>query len=303
MLKVCLLGNGGMMPLPDRFLSSVILSCGGSMVLLDCGEGTQIQLKKLKWGIKAIDVILITHFHADHVAGLPGLLSTIGNSNRTEPLTIIGPVGLKKVLEGLTVITPILPYEINAIELYEEELNGLKYNDFKISAIPVDHSIECMAYSVEVMRKRKFDKIKAEKNNIPKIYWNKLQKEEVIQDNDKIYTPDMVLGEERKGIKVSYCTDSRPTLNLINFIRNSDLFICEGMYGEDSFIEKAKENKHMIFSESANLASIASVKELWITHFSPSLTNPEEFLEPTKKIFYNTKIGKELMCTELDFED
>lgn len=302
MVKVSLLGNGGMMPLPNRYLSSLIVNCRGSMLLIDCGEGTQVQLKKLKWGLKAIDVICITHFHADHVAGLPGLLSTIGNSNRTEPLTIIGPRGLEKVVEGLTVITPELPYELNLIELKEEGLMDFKYKDYLLNAITVEHSIDCMAYSIDIIRNRKFDKSKAEENNIPKIFWNRLQKGERVIEKDIIYTPDMVLGEERKGMKISFCTDSRPTSKLINFVRDSDLFICEGMYGDDSYLKKAQENKHMVFSECAYLAKEGNVKELWLTHFSPLLQNPEEFLDLTRIVFENTKIGEELMVRELVFE-
>ncbi|KYH30284.1 MULTISPECIES: ribonuclease Z [Clostridium] len=301
MLKVCLLAPGGMMPLPDRYLTSLIINCRGSMILIDCGEGTQIQLKKLKWGIKAIDIICITHFHADHVAGLPGLLSTIGNADRKEPLTIIGPKGLKDVVKGLTVITPILSYELKLIEI-DEEIKNLKFKDYIVNAISVEHSIDCLAYSIEVRRGRKFDKAKAEKNNIPKVYWNRLQKGEKAYEGNKIFTPDMVLGEERKGIKLCYSTDLRPSEKLINFLKEADLFIGEGMYGDDSYLEKAKENKHMLFSECASLAKDAKVKELWLTHFSPLLQNPEDFLEETKKIFENTKLGEELMVKELIFE-
>ncbi|QGU95677.1 ribonuclease Z [Clostridium bovifaecis] len=302
MLKVCLLAPGGMMPLPNRYLTSLIINCKGSMILIDCGEGTQIQLKKLKWGLKAIDIICITHFHADHIAGLPGLLSTIGNSNRTDPLTIIGPKGLKEIVKGLTVITPILPYELSLIEMGEDGLKNFKFKDYLINAIPVEHSIECAAYGIEVMRGRKFNKLKAEDNNIPKVFWNKLQKGEIIKEGSMTFTPDMVLDEERKGIKLCYCTDSRPTLELLNFLKDSDLFIGEGMYGDDTYLDKAKENKHMLFSECAYLAKEAKVKELWITHFSPLLQNPEEFLEQTKEIFRNTKLGEELMVKELIFE-
>lgn len=302
MLNVCLLAEGGMMPLPDRYLTSMVTSCNGSMILVDCGEGTQILLKKLKWGLKAIDIICFTHYHADHIAGLPGLLSTIGNSDRTEPLTLIGPKGLKKIVEGLTVITPELPYEINLIELPEEGIKEYKHKNYIINSLPVDHSLDCMAYSIEIVRGRKFDRNRAEEQNIPMKYWNRLQKGEVVEEENLKFIPDMVLSEERKGLKVCYCTDTRPVSELVDFIEDADLFICEGMYGDDSYIEKAQDTKHMLFSEAAGLARAGNVKEMWLTHFSPSLQEPEEFLDAAKCIFDNSLIGKELMKKEIKFE-
>lgn len=290
------------MPLPNRYLTSMVASCNGSMILVDCGEGTQILLKKLKWGLKAIDIICFTHYHADHIAGLPGLLSTIGNSGRTEPLTLIGPKGLEDIVKGLTVITPELPYELNLIELSEEGLKEYKHKDYVIKSVAVEHSLDCMAYSLEVVRGRKFDRNRAEEQNIPMKYWNKLQKGEVVEEENLTFTPDMVLSEERKGLKVCYCTDSRPVSQLVDFIKDADLFICEGMYGDDSYIEKAEETKHMLFSEAAGIAKDGKVKELWLTHFSPSLENPEEFLDTAKSIFDNSAIGKELMIKEIKFE-
>lgn len=302
MLKVCLLSAGGMMPLPERYLTSLVISYRGSMILIDCGEGTQILLKKLKWGFKAIDVICFTHYHADHVAGLPGLLSTIGNSGRTEAITLIGPEGLKEVVQGLTVIVPNLTFGLNLIEIREEYIKEYIYKDYVISSIPVEHGIQCIAYSIEAKRTKKFNREKAEALGVPKILWNKLQKEELVKHGNKVFTPEMVLGEERKGIKISYCTDSRPILKLIEFIKKSDLFVGEGMYGDDSYIEKAQANGHMLFSECANLAKEGNVKELWLTHFSPLLHNPEEFLQNATNIFENTKLGGELLSKEFTFE-
>jgi ribonuclease Z len=280
----------------------MILSCNGSMVLVDCGEGTQILLKKLKWGLKNIDIICFTHYHADHIAGLPGLLSTIGNSGREEELILIGPKGLKKVVEGLLVITPELGYDIKLIETCDK-LEEYTHKDFVINSIPVKHSVDCMMYSVEVMRRRKFDKDKANSQNVPMKYWNRLQKEEIVEVNGIIYTPDMVLSDRRKGIKVCYCTDTRPLPEIVDFIKGSDLFICEGMYGDDAYAKKVEDTKHMLFSEAANLSKEGEVEELWLTHFSPALQNPYEFLDVAKNIFKNSIIGQELMVKELKFKD
>lgn len=303
MVKVALLGCGGMMPLPNRYLTSALISHNGKMVLIDCGEGTQVSMKLLKWGFKSIDIICFTHYHADHIAGLPGLLLTIGNSGRTEPLTIIGPVGLYEVVKGLTIICPILTFEIRIIEI-EEDINiKQKIGDFYVEATFVDHNIPCVAYSIELKRQRRFDLDKAKRQDIPMFLWNRLQKGEEIIFEEKLFTPDMVLGEERKGIRICYCTDSRPTDDLIGFIKNTDIFICEGMYGEEEDIEKAINNKHMLFSEAAALAKKGEVKELWLTHYSPSLIDPSIFLERTKNIFNNTILGEDRMNKELYFED
>lgn len=303
MLNLCLLGCGGGMPTPDRFLTSMIFSYNGKKLLIDCGEGTQVSLKIYKLGFKSIDVILFTHFHADHIAGLPGLLLTIASSGRKEPITIMGPLGLSKVVEGLRVIAPQLPYELNLIELYGREDYSQKIGDFNIKALPVEHSIPCLAYSIYVPRNRRFDRESAENNNVPMKLWNTLQKGKSSKYKDIIYTPDMVLGEERRGIKVSYCTDSRPIPQLIEFVRESNIFICEGTYGDKEKFQKAVEYKHMLFREAAELAKQAKVKELWLTHFSPSMPNPEDYLEETKKIFDTTVLGENGLKKSIDFAD
>ena len=302
MVKLCLLGTGGMMPLPNRYLTSLLVATNGKMLLIDCGEGTQVTMKSLGWGFKAIQCICFTHYHADHIAGLPGLLLTIGNSGKTDPLTIIGPVGLKKVVEGLMVISPNLPYEIKLIEILGEE-KSISIEEFHIDVLDLEHGIECLGYSIKINRKRKFDAIAAESKNIPKIFWSKLQKGEQVIHQGILFKPDMVLGENRKGLKICYCTDTRPIEAISNFIKDADIFVCEGMYGSDEYLIKAKEYKHMLFSEAANLSKVGQVKELWLTHYSPSLTNPEDYLDATKDIFNNTILGQDRLTKELNFEE
>jgi ribonuclease Z len=302
MLDVSLLGTGGMMPLPNRFLTSLMCRLKGRLLLIDCGENTQVSIKLLGWGFKCIDVICLTHFHADHVAGLPGLLLTIGNSGRTETLNIIGPKGVENVVNSLRVIAPELPYEIAYTELKESGNEDIVFNDFLIKTCLLKHRVTCYGYSINILRKGKFLAEKALKLNIPKDLWSKLQNNmDVIYEN-KLYTKDMVMGLERKGIKVTYCTDTRPIEGLSEFAKESDLFICEGLYGEDEKKEKAAYYTHMVFSEAATVAKEANVKEMWLTHFSPSLVEPEIHLSAAKDIFENTVIGQDRMCKTILFE-
>jgi len=307
MIDVCLLGTGGMMPLADRWLTSVLIRCNGRMILIDCGEGTQIPLKLCGWGFKAIDVILFTHYHADHVAGLPGLLLAIGNSGKEEPLTLMGPPGIKEIVEGLTIISPELSYALRLVELSDSEICEIFFKDtdlidnLVIRSIPVDHSLTCLSYSLELKRQGKFDAERARMLNIPIKFWKMLQKGETITYNGNVIYPEMVLGKARKGIKVSYCTDTRPTEGLVDFIKGSDLFICEGMYGDEKDFDKAVQKKHMMFSEAAELASKGNVRELWLTHYSPSLTDPEQYIKAARDIFKNAYTGKDLHKKTITF--
>ena len=302
MLDICLLGTGGMMPLPHRWLTSLMARYNGTSILIDCGEGTQIAMKEKGWSPKPIDIICFTHYHADHISGLPGMLLTMGNAERTEPLLLIGPKGLTKVVSSLRVIAPELPFEIRCMELTEPE-QAIPFEGFRIEAYKVNHNTLCYGYNVVVERIGKFDVARAEKLKIPRNYWNRLQKGEIIETEDGTFTPDMVLGEPRKGIKVTYCTDTRPTESIVRAAAEADLFICEGMYGEPEKQQKAKEYKHMTFYEAARLAKKANARELWLTHYSPSLIHPEEYMEAVRNIFPNAIAAKDGRSVDLLFEE
>ncbi len=302
MLDVCLLGTGGMMPLPYRWLTSLMARYNGKSILIDCGEGTQIAMKEKGWSPKPIDIICFTHFHADHISGLPGMLLTMGNAERTEPLLMIGPKGLTRAVNALRVIAPELPFEIECREITENE-QTFEFDGFKIEAFRVNHNVICYGYNIVVERAGRFQLEKALEQQIPKLYWSKLQKGEIIETPERTYTPDMVLGAPRKGIKLTYCTDTRPTESIVKNAAGADLFICEGMYGEPDKKEKAREHKHMTFQEAADMARRAEVTELWLTHFSPSLVRPDDFIDSVRKIFPNACVGKDGKSVDLLFEE
>ena len=280
-------------------------------ILIDCGEGTQLALRNANESSKDIDIICITHFHGDHVAGLSGMLLLMGNQGKTSPLTIIGPRGLTKVVTGLRVIAPVLPFEVKLVEMNGEEerefkLNKLTihtFNELSIKAFKVKHKVECYGYTINLARLRRFDVEKANFLGLEKKYWSRLQHGETLIINGLEYTPDMVLAEARKGLKITYCTDTRPCNSLVNNAVDSDLFICEAMYGDNDKKEDAVEKKHMLMSEAAKTAKLACVKELWLTHYSPSMVNPKEYKEETLKLFKNTVFPKDGQYKILKFED
>ena len=302
MLDICLLGTGGMMPLPKRWLTSMMARYNGSSLLIDCGEGTQIAIAEHGWSFKPIDVICFTHYHADHISGLPGILLAMANSDRTEPLKLIGPKGLERVVRGLTVIAPDLPFELEVTEI-TDPVSTLEINGYEITAFRVNHRLICYGYSIQIRRKGKFDLERAKEQEIPLKYWNRLQKGEIITDEDRVYTPDMVLGPERKGLKVTYTTDTRPTQSILDHAKGSDLLICEGMYGEEEKHSNALAYKHMMMSEAAKIGAETEVPEMWLTHYSPSMNRPESYIKELKKIFPAIKAGKDGMEKVFKFDD
>lgn len=300
MLDICLLGTGGTMPLPGRALTALMCRYQGKSLLIDCGEGTQVAVKERGWSLKPIDIIFFTHFHADHITGLPGFLLTMGNQGRIEPVRLIGPRGLTRYVRGLCMVAPELPFEVEIIEMEAAE-QSFQMEDLQMEAFAVDHSIPCYGYSLSLKRSGKFDAQKALAAGIEKKYWSRLQKGETIQVGEQTFTPDMVLGPPRRGIKVTYCTDTRPTGSIERHAAHSDLFICEGIYGDEEKFDKAVEKKHMIYREAAWLAKKAQADRLWLTHYSPSMSDPQEHMDAVREIFPNAIAPENQESIELTF--
>ena len=303
MLDVCLLGCGGMMPLPKRYLTSLLVRHNGKSVLIDCGEATQMPLYQSSYSVKDIDHILFTHFHGDHIAGLPGLLMTMGNSMRTEDLHLWGGNGLEQVVRGLMVICQYLPFKVICHELPWKEPSEFGVGELVATAQPVKHSIPCLCYSLYLPRGGKFDPEKAKALNLPVQYWGRLQKGETVEYEGQTFTPDLVLGPARSGLKVTYATDCRPSEQIVQLAKGSDLFVAEGLYGDDEKLTSAREKGHMVYKEAAEMAQKAQVKELWFTHYSPAMVNPYEFLDNARLIFPNCHCGSNLKEKTIRFTD
>lgn len=302
MLDLAIVGTGGMTPLPNRWLASVLLRVNGKLVLFDCGEGTQISLRQLGWGLKDIDVILLSHLHGDHVSGLPGLLLSQGNSGRTEPITVVGPQGLARVVRGLLTVAPHLPFGVECLEGSGEE--SFEYEGCQVHMHPSDHSVPSLAYRFEVPRAPRFLPERAEAFGVPKEYWSVLQNGQAVQfEGGQIVVPDDVIGPPRAGIAVGFTGDTRPTPALAAFFRDVDLLVSEATYGGDADEDKALERKHMTFREAAGLARDADAGKLLLTHFSAALTSPQEFAANALEVFPETIVSHDHMTLSLRFPE
>ena len=302
MLEVHFLGTGAMMPLPDRRLASVLVRRNGRLLLIDCGEGTQVAVRASGWSMAKVDSILITHFHADHIAGLPGLLLTMGTMGRVKPVELIGPAGLERVVRCLRVIAPELPYELRFIEAAGPELSVL-FQDARLTLIELGHVLPCYGCVIEVNRAGKFDRARAEALAIPAPLWRRLQAGERVEANGRAFTPDMVLGASRKGLKLVYCTDTRPMDTIWRHAAGADLLILEGTYAERDKAEKAALYGHMTFEDAACLAAKAGAKTLLLTHFSPALPDPEQYLDSPRLVFPLTDIARDGMRRVLRYPE
>lgn len=293
MIDVTLIGTGGMLPLPDRWLTSMWLEYNGKACLVDCGEGTQIALNKQRLKLSKLDIILITHVHADHISGLPGLLLSLGNCGKTDTLKIYGHKGISNTIRQLMCICPLLPFNVEICELQSDRGDDFVWNDINVSSLPLCHGVDCLGYSFVLNRKPIFAPEKARLLGVDVKLWRELHAGKSVSVSGKTITPEMVTYGTRPPIKVTYMTDSRYFDGMISFAQNSDLLICEGMYGDDEYIEKMREKGHMVFSQSAKLAKASDSKALWLTHYSPALTRPSDYTECVRSIFSNTTVSSD----------
>ena len=310
MLDVCLLGTGGTLPLPNRRLSATLVRAGGGLALIDCGEGTQVALRERGWGLRRLKAILVTHAHADHILGLPGLLLTLAFSGKgeDEPLTIYGPPPLENILRGLLVVAPKLPYPLRFVALYGGETFSLEgLGGLEAGCASAEHDVPCLAYSLSVRRAPRFDADRARALGLPVGLWGRLQNGEGVSFGGRLVRPEEVLGEKRRGLRLALVTDTALTDGLVEFVRagdeGADLLISEGMYASEEDKPVRWESLHMTFAQAATLARDGGARRLWLTHFGPSLSDPSAHLGRATAVFPQTVAGYDGLTETLSFED
>lgn len=291
MINVCLAGTGGMLPIPGRWLTSFWVEHEGRAALVDCGEGTQIALAQHGCRLSSLEAIFITHTHADHISGLPGLLLSLGNCGKTEPLRIYGGIGIADTVKKLCCICPFLPFGIEVAELPADQPSELLWNGMTVRTLPLRHSVECLGYSFTLYRKPVFAPEKAKSLGVDVKLWSRLHSGESVESGGRLITPEMVTAGERAPIKLTYITDTSYFVELTEFARDSDLLVCEGMYGDDEYTEKMTEKGHMVFSQSAAIAADSGSRRLWLTHYSPALKEPQQYERQVRSIFPETVIS------------
>jgi ribonuclease Z len=305
-LEAFVLGCGGTMPLPNRHLTSMLLRREGDLFLFDCGEGTQVSLRRLNLRWKKISAIFISHTHADHVTGLPGLLMLSSQVERDEPMYIYGPPRIAEYIESSRrVLDMYINYKIIVREISE---SGIVHqgDGFHIRTFPLQHTKNCWGYTLEEdNRPGEFFPDKARSLDIPMgPLWGKLQKGESVMSGGREIHPEDVMGIERKGRKFSFVTDSLYFPEIAREVENSDLFVCEGMF-EQALEDDAREKKHMTAVQAAVLARAAAVKQFALIHYSPRYNNYElqTLLQEAQTIFPNTVLSRDRMVFPIEYED
>ncbi len=299
MITAVLLGSGGSLPIPKRYLTALYLNIEGTSVLIDCGEGTQVAFSKADRTYNSLSVICITHNHADHIFGLPGLLSSIdqvlklnAGSKHSGKIVIVAPKTCKWVLEALLSATSLTKLRVIFawIEQGVEE-SEFAFPNFTVTAYRLHHSVECYGYAVRERVHNVFSKEKAEQCKVGQEAWKFLEAGyRVIRDNE-IYSIDDITDKKRIGVKIAYATDTTMCSNLTKCVEGADLAVLEGMYFNCEQFPLTIDSKHLTFEDAATLARDGGVKELWLTHFSPVITNPRKGLENIEKIFENVTCG------------
>jgi ribonuclease Z len=307
-LEAFILGCGRMMPLPNRFLTSVLLRREGELFLFDSGEGTQVALRRLNLRWKKISVIFVSHTHADHVTGIPGLLMLSSQVDRDDPLYIIGPPRIAEYIEtSRRVLDMYINYEVIVKEITEP---GIVYegDGFHVRCFPLRHTKPCFGYTLEEdIRPGEFHPEKAEALGVPRgPLWSRLQSGEIVKAADgREVRPDEVLGAARSGRKFSFVTDSLAFPEIAPEVANSDLFVCEGMFERD-LAEDAHSKKHMTAEEAARIAASAEgIKKLALIHYSPRYTefNLKQLLKEAQAIFPNTGLSRDRAVFPIDYVD
>ena len=306
-MEAFVLGCGGMMPLPYRHLTSVLLRRDGDLFLFDGGEGTQVSLRRLNLKWKKINAIFVSHTHADHVTGLPGILMLSAQVDRSEPLYIFGPPKIAEYIESsrkvldMYINYPIVVKEIAApCVVYEGD-------GFKVRAFPLDHTKVCVGYTLEEEdRPGEFNPDEAMKLNVERgPLWGKLQHgEPVINSDGQEVRPEQVVGKSRKGRKFSFVTDTQYLPSISTEVKDSDLLICEGMFADDCE-DQAREKKHMTSRQAATIARDSASRRMAIIHYSPRYNDKDldVLLRQAREVYPETELTRDRMHIEIPYVD
>ncbi|MCZ7391736.1 MAG: ribonuclease Z [Candidatus Methanoperedens sp.] len=303
MLRVTFLGTGGTLPTPNRNPSAILINREGETMLFDCGEGTQQQMMRAKTGMK-VNSIFITHFHADHFLGIPGLVQTMSFNGRTEPLDMYGPKWTKQMVKLLIDLGYYnLGFAINAHEMEDGDI--IDKGDYSIKSVATDHGIPSLGYVLEEKRRAgRFNRRKAIELGVPEgPLFSKLQKGEPVIIGGRKILPSQIVGKPRPGRKLVYSGDTRPCESIEKASHKADLLIHDGTLAEE-LKDWAIETKHSTSREASLLAKKAKVKQLVLTHISSRYSeSTEPLLQDAKEVFENVKIAEELMEIEIPLSD
>ena len=307
MIDITLLGTAALMPLPERALTAVYLKCGERAILFDCGEGIQTAIRKEKVNPMKIDLIALTHYHGDHIFGLPGLLQSLHVMERERPLYITGPAPVKDALMPVFQITGGTCFPIFLAELPPEGVPMQAFDPAwpektRLKTFPTKHRAVSQGYSFTLDRAGRFLPEKAEELGVPVTEWGRLQKGEEIWAGETVIRPEAVTGPPRKGLKFVFSGDTAVCPELLKNARGADLAIFEGTFGDPEHDEAAERYGHMTCGQAARAAAEAEVKKLWLAHFSQRMADPKEYLHYAEEFFPGTVLGEDGMRTTLHFE-
>ena len=307
MLTITLLGTAATMPLPDRALSAAFAACGGHGLLFDCGEGTQAAARRAGANLMRADAICLTHYHGDHLFGLPGLLQTLGAQGRTRPLLLVGPKGLAGVWGAVRALTGPLPYGVRLQEMDKPLALDALSDGWPAGAVlrpfATRHRVPSVGYRLELPRAGRFDPARAKALGVPVQQWSCLQQGRSVTVEGRTVSPAQVLGAPRKGLSMVFSGDTAPCSGLEEAAHGTDLLLCDATYALPEQEAQAAQWGHSTFGQSAALAARAGARRLWLTHYSPMITDPEEYLPQAQSIFPAAECGTDGKTITLRYEE
>lgn len=297
-MELIFLGTSSAIPSKHRNHASIALKAFGEILLFDCGEGTQRQMSCMKLSPMKIKNIFISHLHGDHILGLPGIIQSLGFRGRTEPLNIYGPPGLENIRESIMNFGYFaLDFEIIMHEIKDGTV--IDNEEYTVECVKTQHNVFNLSYSLIEKKKPKFLKDKAIELGLkPGPDFGKLHDGIEVKIEDKIIKPEQVLGECRKGLKITYSGDTRPCEDLVDFAADSDILIHESTFG-DKDQAKAVENWHSTAKEAAQIAKKARAKKLILTHISTRYRKSDDLKKAAQKVFENTVVARDFMTLEV----